>query len=77
MNIKVQIDNVLSAKSLLASGIENAHKPVTFIAYSDAMKARVLQRFLEGRERIGLCLCEGRKDGEWREDFAPNAVFNK
>jgi hypothetical protein len=78
MKIKVQIEGGASVQSIVASGVENIDKPQTFIAFSETMKARVLEQFLQSPLKIGLSIFNGEsKTGEWHEDFAANAVFNK
>jgi len=77
--IRVQIDGGVSVKSAVECGIEAAtSKPLTFLAYSDMMKARVLESFLKSPSKIGLSIHNGsRRDGEWHEDFHHNAIFNR
>lgn len=81
MNIKVQIQGGASVKSVLSEhGNVQVEQlpPLTFIAYSNEMKARVLENFLKSPAKIGLSIFDGVvKDGEWHEDFAPDAIFNR
>ena len=52
--------------------------PLTFIVYSDTMKARVLENFLKSPLKIGLFIHDGEaKDGEWHELANINAIFNR
>jgi hypothetical protein len=80
MKIKVQIYGGASVTSLLSGGIsdDSLQNPLTFIAYSDAMKARVLENFLKSPAKIDLSFFDGpAKDGEWHEPPIQNAVFNR
>jgi hypothetical protein len=74
--IKVQVFGGVSTKSLIESGFEAANEPLTFHAYSDRMKARVLESFMVSGGTIGLSFTdESPKDGEWHEELAPGAIF--
>ena len=74
MNIKVQIKNRLSTNAIIASGISKEGDYLTFHAYSDQMKARILENLLNSRSEIYVSICdEARKDGEWYEPLANNA----
>lgn len=78
MNIKVQIPHSITSASIIASGSDKAHLPLTFIAYSDAMKARIMEKFITGNQQIAISEHTGPKqDGEWHEAFAAGAIFNK
>lgn len=66
--IKVQIIGGVSTKSAIESGIDSIHYPLTFHAYSDTMKARILESYLKNPEKIVLSLTdEIARDGEWHE----------
>lgn len=74
--IKVQVIGAVSTKSAIESGIEATVEPLTFHAYSDRMKARVLESFLVSGGTIGLSFTdEFPREGEWHEEMALNAVF--
>ncbi len=81
MKIKVQIIGYSSTKSLTNSGIEHVRSetnPFTFIAFSDTMKARVLEQFMQSPLKIGLSVFDGEpKTGEWHEPLIKSAIFNK
>lgn len=67
-NIKVQIPNAISSASILESGtkgIEN--KMLTFHAFSDKMKACVLERIAAGDKLIISITNEAPRVGEWME----------
>lgn len=78
MHIKVQIDQGASVTSIVeCENFTDVQLPLTFIAFSDVMKARVLESFLKSPAKIGLSIYDGEiKTGEWHEAFAANAVFN-
>jgi len=66
--IKVQIIGAVSIKSAIESGIDVTQYPLTFHAYSNTMKARVLELYLKNPERIVLSFTnEIARDGEWHE----------
>jgi hypothetical protein len=77
--IKVQIINGASVKSAVESGFDNAiEHPLTFHAFSDAMKARILENFIKSPAKIGISFCdEPFRVGEWHEPLITDAVFNK
>jgi hypothetical protein len=92
MKITVQIYGGSSTRSICESALAGTLKdktneqiadwlqknPLTFIAYSDSMKARVLENFLKSPLKIGLTIHDGEaKDGEWHELANINAVFNR
>lgn len=92
MQLLVQIFGGSSTKSITNSDLVNELKdktneqinewlqknPLTFIAYSDTMKARVLEQFMKSPLKIGLSIYDGeQKDGEWHELANSNAVFNR
>ena len=66
--IKVQIIGGVSTKSSIESGLDNTQHPLTFHAYSDAMKARILESYLDNPQKIVLSFTdEPPRDGEWHE----------
>lgn len=78
-NIKVQIVGGASVKSAIKSGFDNAiQHPLTFHAFSDTMKARILEQFIKSRATIGISFTdEFPKTGEWHEPLiTKDAVFN-
>ena len=79
MLIKVQIVNSASVKSALeADTIEKTREPLTFHAYSDAMKARMLEQFLKSPAKIGISICDDApRNGEWHEPLIESALFNR
>ena len=75
MNIKVQIKGQISTKALIASGdflkinFDVSQRYLTFIAFSDTMKARVLEMITKQPEKdIKLTLTNESTIGEWYED---------
>jgi hypothetical protein len=74
--IKVQVIGVVTTKSAIESGFEATNEPLTFHAYTDVMKARVLESFMVSPGKIGLSFTdETPRDGEWHEEMAIDAVF--
>ena len=66
--IKVQIIGGLSTKSAIESGFDNIQHPLTFHAYSDTMKARVLEAYLKNPDKIVLSFTDETPcAGEWHE----------
>ena len=66
--IKVQIIGGVSTKSAIESGFDAIQHPLTFHAYSDTMKARILESYLKSPEKIVLSFTdEIARDGEWHE----------
>lgn len=66
--IKVQIVGGVSTKSAIESGFDATQHPLTFHAYSDTMKARILESYLKNPDKIVLSLTdEIARDGEWHE----------
>lgn len=52
--------------------------PLTFITFSDTMKARALEQFMKSPLKIGLSIFDGEpKTGEWHEPLIESAIFNK
>lgn len=77
MIIKVQIEKLASVTSVIGD-MNNCHLPLTFHAYSDEMKARMLEQFVKSPARIGISICDDiPRNGEWHEAFAANCVFNR
>lgn len=80
--IKVQIIGGLSTRSV----IENpeamdeefrCQNPLTFHAYSDEMKARILELLIKSPQKIGISFTnESARNGEWYEPLIEDAVFN-
>jgi len=72
--IKVQIiGGVSTKKSAIESGFDAIQHPLTFHAYSDTMKARILEVYLKNPDSIVLSLTdESPRDGEWHEPL----IFN-
>lgn len=68
MNIKVQYADKISIVAVMNSGIENAESHVlTFHAYSDTMKARVLEDIARG-VKVNVFLTDDEPHaGEWLE----------
>lgn len=92
MKIKVQIYGGSSTRAICDSNLADELRdktneqiadwlqknPLTFIAYSDAMKARILENFMKSPLKIGLTIHDGEaKDGEWHELANINAIFNR
>lgn len=68
MNIKVQLPDRISTAALIESGIHIKGQCVTFHAFSDTMKARVLELIAKGNERVLLRVTdETPRTGEWME----------
>lgn len=78
-NIKVQIINGASVKSVVESGFDAAMEPLTFHAFSDTMKARILENFIKSPAKIGISFTnETPRTGEWHEPLiTEGAIFNK
>lgn len=70
--IKVQIGAAMSAKSFITSGASS--DPLTFICYSEEMKARVLDLLLSDADvRVRVSFTDEKRDGEWHEPFVDGA----
>lgn len=68
MDIKVQLLGRTSSAALVESGFDFPKGGVlTFHAYSDAMKARVLELIADGQNVVVKPTTEKRRDGEWFE----------
>jgi hypothetical protein len=66
--IKVQIIGGISTKSIVKSGFDKIQHPLTFHAYSDAMKARVLESYLKNPDKFVLSFTDETPcAGEWHE----------
>ena len=75
--IKVQIVGGGSVKSIVEAGPEAMYNPLTFHAYSDRMKARILEQMIKSPARIGISFTdEPSRDGEWHEPLINDAIFN-
>lgn len=73
--IKVQIIGGVSTKSAIESGFDATQHPLTFHAYSDTMKARILESCLRSPGKIVLSFTNDTpRDGEWHEPIVENAV---
>lgn len=68
--IKVQIGAAMSAKSFITSGASS--DPLTFICYSEEMKARVLDLLLSDAD-VRVSFTDEKRDGEWHEPFVDGA----
>lgn len=69
MILKVQrTDGAISANALIESGFDIEGKRLTFLAYSDAMKARILEKIAHGAPYRVYPTTEPPRDGEWFED---------
>jgi hypothetical protein len=78
--IKVQLIGHATVKSLIESGVASTDDPLTFHAYSDQMKARILDSFLNplNRGKIALSFTDDlKKDGEWHEKLSDEAIVNQ
>lgn len=73
MNIKVQIES-FSTSSILNCGLPKEGELLTFIAYSDLMKGKILELICKG-QKLWLSFTYEKKDGEWHEEKAENAIF--
>lgn len=78
MKIKVQILDYVSSSATINSGIKKENEVVTFIAFSDTMKARILENFLKSPLKIGISIFDGEaKTGEWHEEINDQNIYNK
>lgn len=78
MNLKVQVIGRVSVKSAVESGFEEIKNPLTFHAFTDEFKARVLEYFLKSPAQIAISITdEDFRDGEWHEPLAGGAIFNR
>lgn len=72
MNLKVQrTDDHLTAAALINSGWRKDGDVLTFIAYSDTMKARVLEKIAAGWPYRVTVTTDKPVDGEWFEPLVP------
>ena len=76
--IKIQIPGHATVKSVCQNenGQSGHEQPFTFIAYSDTMKARMLESILHNAIRgksIFISFCDEQRDGEWHEPLSPDA----
>ncbi len=79
MKIKVQIFKAPSNAALVNPKTKAIDKlPVTFIAFSDQMKARILENFLKSPLKIGISVYDGPDEtGEWLEKPVEGAIYNR
>jgi hypothetical protein len=77
--IKVQFINGASVRSVIEYGFDVAtEQPLTFHAYSDQMKARVLETMIKSTGKVGISFTdESPRTGEWHEPLVENAIFNR
>ena len=76
--IKVQIINGASVKSVVESGLDSIEDPLTFHAFSDTMKARILENFIKSPAKIGISFTdEIPRIGEWHEPLIKDSIFSK
>ena len=68
MILKVQYDSAVPTTSAIHKyGFPQEGEVLTFLAYSDAMKARVLELIAQG-QKLTISVYNGKqKDGEWYE----------
>lgn len=78
MKIKVQVFGGVSVRSAIESGFDDTTKlPLTFIAYSDTMKAMALENFVRSSALIGLSIYDGpNRNGEWHEKPVESNIYN-
>jgi hypothetical protein len=68
MNLKVQrTDDHVTAAAMINSGWRRQGDALTFIAYSDTMKARVLEKIAAGAPYRVTVTDDPAVDGEWFE----------
>ena len=73
MNIKVQIEKD-TVKASVEHGFRKEGEYLTFIAYSDVMKARILESLLRDKTaNIFISETTVSKTGEWYEPLDKNA----
>ena len=79
MKIKVQLFKQPTTAALVNPKTKAIDKlPVTFIAFSDEMKARVLENFLKASIKIGISVYDGPVEtGEWLEKPVEGAIYNR
>ena len=81
--IKVQVINGASVSSVVNTYEQHGDYPVgewplTFHAFSDTMKARILENMIKSPARIGISFTdEEPRTGEWHEPLIENATFNR
>jgi hypothetical protein len=72
MNLKVQrTDDHVTANAMINSGWRREGDVLTFIAYSDTMKARVLEKIAAGWPYRVTVTDDPAVDGEWFEPLVP------
>lgn len=65
--LKVQLPRAHTAATMVESGIDRSDGVLTFHAYSDRMKASVLEQIARGVKFVVTITNEMPKDGEWYE----------
>jgi hypothetical protein len=78
--LKVQLLGAVTTKSILNSPDLNLEDPLTFHAYSDTMKARILESLLkpETAGKIAVSITdEPARDGEWHEPLVDDSLLLK
>jgi hypothetical protein len=78
--IKVQIIGGASASSIVNTNnfTDSYEMPLTFHAFSDLMKARIIENMIKSPCKIGISFTdETPRIGEWHEPLIENAVFNR
>lgn len=66
--IKVQIIESVSVASAINSGMDMVHHPLTFHAFTDTMKARILESIIKNPGKIVVSFTdETPRTGEWHE----------
>lgn len=83
--IKVQIVGGASVASIVNTHDVNPDYdpirdqwPLTFHAFSDTMKARILENMIKSPARIGISFTdETPRTGEWHEPLIEGATFNR
>ena len=72
MNLKVQrTDDHVTAAAMINSGYRRDGDVLTFIAYSDTMKVRVLEKIASGWPYRVTVTTDRAVDGEWFEPLVP------
>jgi hypothetical protein len=68
IRIKVQMPvGTISTSSIVECGIPSLGQRLTFCAYSDEMKARVLEMIVAGKDVLVGSYVGPKRDGEWFE----------
>lgn len=77
--IKVQLIRKVTVKSIISSGPEKIHHPLTFHAYSDTMKARIFESLIkpENNGKIAISFTDEKpRNGEWHEPLVEGSLIN-